>query len=56
MKSLRVIEGLGVRAGQGGGVVVWVPEDDADCASRGRPFVCVDLNLRCLTRGEFACY
>ena len=39
-----------------GGVVVGVPQDDTDCASRGRPFVCVDLNLRRLIRGEFACY
>ena len=27
--------------------MVRVLEDDADCASHGRPFVCVDLNLRC---------
>ena len=33
-----------------------VPEDDTDCASRGRPFVCVELNLRRLARGEPAYY
>ena len=27
-----------------------------DCLSRGCPFVCVDLILRCLVRGESACY
>ena len=26
--------------------MVRVPEDDTDCASRGRPFVCVKLNVR----------
>ena len=26
--------------------VVRVPEDDTDYASRGRPFVCVELNVR----------
>ena len=36
--------------------MVRVPEDDTDCASRGRPFVCVGMNLRRLTRGESACY
>ena len=38
-----------------GGDVVRVSQDDADCALRGRPFVCVELNLRRLARGEPAC-
>ena len=53
-ESLRVIEGLGVRVGKCGGVVT-VPNGDTNCASRGRPFVCVKLNLRRLDRREYAC-
>ena len=48
--------GLGrIRVGKGG-VVVRVSEDDTDCASHGRLFVFVNLNLRRLARGESACY
>ena len=36
--------------------MVRVPEDDSDCALRGRPLVCVELSLRLPTRGESACY
>ena len=44
--------GIGwVRVGGEEWVAVRVPEDDADCASRGRPFVCVELNSCRLTRG-----
>ena len=52
---LCVIEGLGVGAVKGCGGVR-VPDDDIECASRGRPFVCVELNLLRLARGDFACY
>ena len=36
------------------GGVVSVLEDETDCASRGRPFVGVNLNLRLLALGESA--
>ena len=53
----RVTRGLGVWAVRVGGCrVVRVPRDDTDCASRGRPFGCVDLNLRRLVRWESKCY
>ena len=48
--------GLGRVKVVGGRGLVRVPEDDTDCASRDRPFVCIDLNLRRLVRGEFAFY
>ena len=47
--------GLG-RVRVGGGLVVKVPKDDTGCASCGHLFVCVNLNLRRLAGGEFACY
>ena len=50
-----LLKGSGARRVKVGGVVR-VPENDADYTSRGRPFICVELNLRCLARGKFACY
>ena len=51
-----LLKGSGLGRVRVEGKVVRVPEDDADCVSRGRPFVCVDLNLRRLARGESARY
>ena len=51
-----LLKGSGLGQVWMGGRVARVPEDDTDCASRGRPFVCVELNLRRFARGEFACY
>ena len=51
-ENLRVIKGLGIGAGFGGGKIERVPEDDADCASRGRPSVCIEIGWHRLTSIE----
>ena len=54
-EGLRVTGGVAVMAGYGRGRVVRVSPDNADCALRGRSFVCVGLNMRRLVRGDSAC-
>ena len=50
-----LLEGSGLGRVRVEGGVVRVPQGKTDSALRGRPFVCVDLNLRRLARRESAC-